>query len=166
MSSKDDWSQWLLDSQIRGELGISEYFFQISLNVSIFVANFAWQFFHLVRLGKNWSFDRCVQYCGSEEVNCDHALSLTYPSQKEQMIARFQKSFMCLAWGRSIWATTSVDNFFQTEQTNWNVEWDITWLYMKRENRYFKIEWISFGTYVDVYMSVSFQCKKIRLRTV
>lgn len=88
--------------------------------------------------GKNWSFDRCVQYCGSEEVNCDHALSLTYPSQKEQMIARFQKSFMCLAWGRTIWATTSVDNFSQTEQTNWNVEWDITWLYMKRENRYFK----------------------------
>ena len=114
--------------------------------------------------GKNWSFDRCVQYCGSEEVNCDHALSLTYPSQKEQMIARFQKSFMCLAWGRSIWATTSVDNFFQTEQTNWNVEWDITWLYMKMENRYFKIEWISFGTYVDVYMSVSFHCKKNQIK--
>ena len=52
MSSKDEWSQWLLDSQIRGELGISEYFFQISLNVSIFVANFAWQFFHLVRLAR------------------------------------------------------------------------------------------------------------------
>ena len=100
MSSKDDWSQWLLDSQIRGELGISEYFFQISLNVSIFAANFAWQFFHLVRLAR---IDRLTAVFNIV-VRKRLIAIMPYPSRthlkKSKWLHVFQKSFMCLAWGR------------------------------------------------------------------